>query len=228
MNGDIGPATGCSFNTVWFYEEIEPEIARHLKYKELEGVFRSKNAPPGLYDINAILNNEGAWFLEWTPRLGYDSEMTSQRGISNLSELLWKVVTGRDIDHLYDKSTAYHGINISVPPYPNAVERNDEESPALGTTVYGIDGTWDKYFVASGIAHDKEGGYTVENAHGYVGVVVTDNPSLEEGFDDILDYIKEELKVQNLQYRTDAADNINKDLKEMKKFGWKTSRIIKP
>src|ERR1700677_707285 len=27
MNDDIGPATGCSFNTCWFYEEAEPEIA---------------------------------------------------------------------------------------------------------------------------------------------------------------------------------------------------------
>jgi len=222
MDGDIGPATGCSFNTCWFYEEGEPKIAQDLKFKELEGIFRSKNAPPGLYDINAILNNEGAWFLEWTPRLGYDSEMTAQRGYSSMSQLLWNVATGQSIDDLYDTSDIYHGVNISVPPYPNVIEKLDNDSPALGTTVYGIDGTWDKYFVATGVAHNIEEGFTVANPLGYVGVVVCENDSVEDGFDDILDYIKEELKVQNLQYRTDCADNINADLKELKKMGWKT------
>jgi phosphoribosylamine-glycine ligase len=222
MDKDIGPATGCSLNTLWFYKDEEPEIARALKFKELEGIFRSKNAPPGLYDINAILNNEGAWFLEWTPRLGYDSEMTSQRGFSSLSTLLWSVATGQSIDHLYNKDTMYHGVNISVPPYPSFIAKLDNDSPALGIPVSGADGMWENHFVATGVAFDPVEGITVENPLGYVGVVVTDNNSVEDGFDDILDYIKEELKVQNLQYRTDCADNINKDLKELKKMGWKT------
>jgi len=228
LNGDKGPATGCSLNTVWFYQEEEPEIARELKFAELESVFRSKNAAPGIYDINSIVNNEGAWFLEWTPRLGYDSEMTSQRGISNLGQLLWNVATGQGIDDLFDTSTIYHGLHVSVPPYPNYIAKLDNKSPALGIPVHGIDGFWDKYFVASGIAFDPSEGITVASPPGYVATIVCEGNSVTAGYDDIYDYIDEELQIQNLQYRTDAADNINKDLLQLKKYGWKThSRLGK-
>ena len=93
MNDDIGPATGCSLNAVWFTPESK--VAEALSWTNLEPIFREHNAPPGLYDINAIIDKQGgAWFLEWTPRFGYDSEPTSFRLVSSLSGLFEAAALG--------------------------------------------------------------------------------------------------------------------------------------
>ncbi|MGD0511520.1 MAG: hypothetical protein ABSA33_06830, partial [Candidatus Micrarchaeaceae archaeon] len=69
MDGDLGPSTGCSTNVVWFYDGY-PKICDELHWTELTKAFRENKAPPGLYDINALIcRKDGkARFLEWTPR----------------------------------------------------------------------------------------------------------------------------------------------------------------
>ena len=83
MDNDIGPSTGCSFNVVWWYDNY-PRIAEELRWNELAENFRKIGAPPGLYDINALVSKKDghARFLEWTPRFGYDSEPTAWRGLT--------------------------------------------------------------------------------------------------------------------------------------------------
>lgn len=228
MNDDKGPSTGCSLNTVWFYKEI-PRVAYELRWMDLETEFVKNDAPPGLYDINAILDKEHAWFLEWTPRLGIDSELTSQRGITSLSGFLEALALGKDVNSFFRVDTCYHGVRISVPPYPTElkeIERIGDKNPAQGVRVRGYDGTWEKFFVNMGCAWDEKIDLHCVSPFGYLGCAVTEDPSIQKGFEKIYKFL-EKLSVQDLQYRTDAADVILKDVSKMLKLGWDITPIIR-
>lgn len=227
MDHNLGPATGCSFNLVWFYWDENPRIAEALKWNELADTFRQNDAPPGLYDINAILDKRGAWFLEWTPRLGIDSEMTSQRAISNLSEFVLNLATGKGVDHLFDLDHVYFDVRLSVPPYPNAIVAKDYTSPAMGVPVKGIDGLSQGMFVVGQMAFEPARGFYVADNFGLLGYVVDKGNSLSKGYDKIYKWIKDKLVIPDLQYRTDAAKVIQDDVDAMIKAGWPLTPALK-
>lgn len=223
MNDDLGPSTGCSLDLGWFYREELPKAAQALRWPRIEAAFRAANAPPGLYDINAVHNRSGAWVLEWTPRLGIDSELVSQRGISNLSQFLWALATGGDVDKFFDIEKTYMGIRLSVPPYPND-DFSLEKSPAMGIAVRGVDGLWARHFVAVGIAKTPNG-FEVADPFGFVGTVVTSGTDIDEMNDELLAFCKK-LEIRDLQYRTDAAAIIGKDLDDLATSGWRSTPVL--
>jgi len=224
MDGDMGPATGCSLNTVWFYLEATPKIASALKWDDLALGMRKNNAPPGLYDINAVVNKQGAWFLEWTPRLGIDSELTSQLAFTSLSSVLYQIATGGEIDHLVDVSQGYHGVRVSVPPYPTENDALKGAKISMGSPVNGVTSLWHGDFVMAGLMHDKEG-LAVGNDFGYVGTAVSRNRQVNAGFEQIAATIKK-IDVAYLQARTDGAKIITADIEKMASFGWGTTPYL--
>lgn len=228
MDNNLGPATGCSFNVVWFYWSEKTRINQALQWNKLADFFRKEDAPPGLYDINAILNDKGAWFLEWTPRLGIDSEMTSQRAISNLSEFVHNLVMGKAVDHLWDIDHAYFDVRLSVPPYPNHIEAQGYVSPAEGVPVKGMDGLSQGMFVVSGMSHDPKHGFAVADPSGLFGFAVLKGNSLSKAYDKIYSWIKDNLVVPDIQYRKDAPKVLQDDIDAMQKAGWETSPALKP
>lgn len=222
-NDDKGPGTGCSVQAVWFYRESYPKIARALRWEALEAEFRKRNAPPGLYDLNAIADRRGAWFLEWTPRLGVDAEMTSQRAISNLSEFLMRLARGQDVDDLFDIEQTYMSTRIWVPPYP--ARKVTMDSPAMGVPVLGADGIFERHFVAGGVRLDEQQRLVVADPYGIVGIAMAAETSFERGFEEIDDYL-DEMKVPQAGWRTDGAAALTKDVEELAKAGWHTSDIL--
>lgn len=226
MPGDLGPSTGCSLNLVWFYPSQNPAIAEALQWERLADAFRKKDAPPGLYDINCIVDRRGAWFLEWTPRLGYDSELTSQRGITQLGAFLHALATGGDAGQYFDANKVYVGVRLTLPPYPDAESgTTSTKTAAMNVPILGgLDGLWDKHFVACGVGK-TDSGMAITDPGGYVGVAVSQGSSLKGCCDDVYAYLKD-LSIPNLQYRTDAEKIIQDDIDEMHKFGWETTPVL--
>lgn len=219
-DGDVGPSTGCALNLVWFYAEDAPKVAKALQWDRLEATFRAKQAPPGLYDINAVVARSGAWFLEWTPRLGIDSELTSQRGISNLGELLVSLARGADVDYLFNTEQAYMSVRLWVPPYP--ADKVDMDSIAMGGPIMGVGA---KHFVPVGVAAGKDG-LTVADPYGFVGAALAAGTSLAEGFESVYAYLQDSLVVPDLGYRTDAVRVLQKDIQKMAKAGYYTTDVL--
>lgn len=224
MDGDAGPSTGCAFNAVWFYEESLPKVARLLGWEAIEQQFRARGAPPGIYDVNAVVDRRGAWFLEWTPRLGYDAQLTSQRGYSSLSELLMRLAKGQDIDDLFDLSKLYMSTRLSVPPYPLG-KIDVPKSVAMGVPIDGTDGLYERFFVAAGVRRTGEQ-LEVADPFGFVGVATTADTSIERGYARILDYLKDELFVPDLQYRLDGAEDVMEDIADMARSGFYTTSVL--
>lgn len=227
MDKNLGPATGCSLNMVWFYRNDNVRIAQELHFDSLAEEFRAKKAPPGIYDINCILDKRGAWFLEWTPRLGIDSEITSQRAITKLGQFIHNVAFGLGVDDLFDTDQAYFDVRLSIPPYPNSIDSKDYKNPALDVQVKGEDGLWKGMFVCGGLAYNPQLGLHNVDPSGLVGFIVKAGRSIDKTYDEIYNYIKDKLTIPDLQYRTDAAKTIKDDLKKMKESGWETSPVIK-
>lgn len=222
LNGEKGPATGCSLNMVWFYREEEPRIAADLRWPAIEVQMRADGAPPGLYDINAIATPKGAFFLEWTPRLGIDSELTSQRGIANLSEFLYRLVRGGEVADLFNIDRIYAAVRLSVPPYPLEDDAVKSLQVAQQIPISGADGLWEKHFVAVGVGRGRKG-LEVADPYGFVGVALAAGTTLEGAYGSVYSFLDKRLKVPNLQYRTDGAQAVGKDVAEMEKAGYFTT-----
>lgn len=223
LDGDHGPSTGCAFNFLWFYEAQEPRIAQELNFEHMAAVWRRHSAPPGIYDINAILADDGSGprFLEFTPRLGYDAEPTSQRGIANLGAFLEALAGGAgDVDAMFEKSKAYMSVRVTVPPYP--AEHFERPSNFVGRAIRGEDGLWDKFFLAYGVAFTKERGLHVADPEGLAGMVATSAEG-PEGYRACYRFLDERLRIRDVQCRRDAEAVVRKDLAAMTELGYETS-----
>jgi phosphoribosylamine--glycine ligase len=219
MNGDVGPGTGCSFNAVFFYPE-DPPIAEQLGFERLTPIFRNNSAPPGIYDINAVVSEDGdAYFLEWTPRLGYDSELTSFRLIPDLGRHLFALAHGQDMP-LPHGSIAY-SIRLSVPPYPWEHGLLEDKGKSDGLRVNEADGLWQNRFVGIQLRQDTKRGLVVAGPEGCVGLSLAVGDSLSKLHESAQEYA-EHLHTQGisgLQFRTDGGDCIKEDAEKVQESG---------
>lgn len=219
MDGDLGGSTGCSFNAVFFHDQ-DPEIAQDLGWDNLTLTFRKNNAPPGLYDMNCIIAEDGqVYFLEWTPRLGYDSEMTSHRLFPSLSEHLFAMAEGRDMPT--PKGDIAYSIRLSVGPYPFEHGTLDMKGCCDGQPITNTDGLWDKNFVGYQVRQDPKSGLCVAGPEGIVGLSLATGKSLEAVHDEAFEYAKDLHKegINGLQFRTDGAKCIKEDAEKVKEAG---------
>lgn len=217
LNSELGPSTGCALNAVWF--EMEPAFAGEIDWERLAEIFRNDNAPPGPYAINTRISDEDGkvYFLEWTPRLGYDSETTAALLYGSLSEFLWRVGTGQGGTEISD-ALAFSA-RVTVPPYPfEAVEGG--KSSAVGLAIPDeIGNLYAPPFCAYQIAADgKE--YEVASPEGIVGIACAVGDNLETMADEVTEFVKDiHGSLSKLQARTDGADAIRKDAEKLVALG---------
>lgn len=232
MDGDLGPSTGCSFNAVWFYPEDDPRVVQSLKWEALGGLFSRFDAPPGIYDVNAIIAEEdGPWgpageayFLEWTPRMGFDSETTSTRLLDGmgLGEFFARLVNGRLSEVPVRTDVLAYSIRLSVSPYP--WEHNDEaKRSCIGTPIYGIDGVWDGSFIGYSVALGEDGFYVADRT-GLVGLSYAAGTSLKKAHAQAIGFVKDTLEVPSVQYRTDGGACIEKDARSLASLGLQVNK----
>lgn len=221
MAGEIGPATGCSFNAVWWYEQDCPLIAHATCWDGLTPLFLKQNAPAGFYDVNCVLSDGQAFFLEWCARLGWDSEPLGMCTLyDNLSEFLWSIATGQG-DGGGLRTELALSVRLSVPPYPSENVGRDDKASCVGVQVAGDTGNlWGDGFVAYELQHDDEKGLTMAAPEGIVGLSVARGFSLEELGETTLEFAKKCLRVPGLQYRNDAAECIAEDTKKAAEAGF--------
>ena|SRR5271166_861691 len=220
MDKDIGGATGCSFNYVWLYSNDETEIVEALHFQKLEDVWRKNNAPPGIYDINAQISEDSgeAYFLEWTPRLGYDAEPTAQKGISNYGDFISRIVKGGDVDGLFS-SDVHASVRLSLSPYPFEHIETIERKKLTGHPIMGTDGTHADHFIAYGLKWLPEVGLCLGDPGGLVGLSSASGRDAN-AFDACYNFIDQKLKIKNLQYRTDAKECVIADLRKISALGY--------
>lgn len=227
MNDDLGPSTGCSFNCVWFYD-TEPKVAKSLKWENLTPLFLKHKAPAGLYDINAIVAEKpGPWgpggeayYLEFTPRFGWDSEATSLRLLTlSMPEFFQGISDGTLPEQPFSTSEIAFSVRLSVPPYPFEHHLENKHS-ALGTPIDGADGLWEGHFIPYSVGLSDEGQLYVADRWGLVGLSLAVGSNLSTLSEQVLAYAKDDLRIPGLQFRTDGAARVKDDAKRLVALGY--------
>lgn len=224
MNGDIGPSLGCAFNVLWFYDDDIPEIARKLCFEELAEWLRKEQAPAGIYDINAVVAKEDGepYFLEFTPRMGYDSEPTAQRLVDGLGSFLYGLASGTLREAPFTRDEAALSIRVSVPPVPS----EDEDAKWEGDPhLLGVDSLWESNFIAYNVCR-TDGVYRVCDPMGIVGLSLATGTDLTAMNDEALDFLDDDLWVNNPMYRTDAASVLGSDIEAVRAAGYSTAAML--
>lgn len=118
MNDNLGPSGGCSGNLVWSWTRGENHVIE-------EGV--AKLAPVlqeygyiGPIDLNTIVNEQGIWALELTPRFGFDAMPAFLELFEGDigTDLIAPLARGEHPKDIRLKSGYASALRINVPPYP--------------------------------------------------------------------------------------------------------------
>jgi phosphoribosylamine-glycine ligase len=217
LAGDLGPATGCSLNVVWY--EHNPQIAEQLGWDNLTAAFQKAQAPAGLYDINSIITPSGeCFFLEWTPRLGYDSEPTSQLLWQNMGTSLYNIATGGPMPE--PSSALAYSVRLSIMPYPWEYSRPQDNRTCLDTYVSGeIGNLYQAPFIGYELMY-KDHQVVVGSVEGIVGLVAAVGERLSSLHEKAMTAAKE-LRVPGLMYRNDGDKVLADDAKKLRRAGIK-------
>jgi phosphoribosylamine---glycine ligase len=207
LNDDLGPSGGCTGNVVWKCDSSDPLVTETLL--KLTDVLR-KHLYVGPIDINCIVNKEGVYGLEFTPRFGYDAFPTLLYSLCDFD-------FGRFIDcaaHHVDSGDSLTegfgaGVRLSVPPWPNEKYRHDGN-----VEIRGLDDIEDrKLFYPFGVAFSDDKLYTTQGA-GILGVANGFGDTIGKAFGQAYSLVKK-IQVPELQYRTDLTKVFGKDFEEL-------------
>lgn len=225
-NDDLGPSTGCSFNVVWM--DHDSKLFKDLHFEKLAEEFKRKKAPPCLYDVNSIVaEKDGPWgpggvpyFLEWTPRMGWDSEVTSPLLLKMpLSEFLTRLIQGRLEEAPFtDKKIAY-GVRLSLSPYPWEDNRHAKKT-VEDAPLFGMQGaSWSHGLAGYHMAWDKEKGFYMPTPDGLLGVAVKSGTQLQDLHKEVMEFVKG-LEPKSMQYRTDGGKVLRADAQKLDALGY--------
>ena len=219
LAGDFGPSTGCAVNCLWFEEA--PAFADDVHFDRLAEIYRQYDAPPGIYAYNFRVSDDDGkiYYLETTPRLGFDSEPTAALLVDDLSAFLWCVGTGQGGTRI-SHDLAY-AVRLSAPPYPHETVDKDDEHSAMGIPLpHDLGDLFLPPFVAYQVALEPGEGLYVASPEGIIGLAAAVGDDLEAMGEDVLDFAGDVHKsVSKLQLRTDGVKVLQDDARKLEALG---------
>lgn len=210
LNGDLGPSGGCVGNVVWPCREDDPLVQEGLiKITK----FLEEHEYKGAIDLNAVVNKEGIWGLEFTPRCGYDAFPTLLCGLytGHIGYFLSAIASGQDIEEMEVEDGFAAGVRISVPPWPSEKFHAEEGVPIKGLKEDDL-GDW---FYAYDVEKRDSSLFTC-GGYGITGVANGFGFSVGEAFAQAYKRVKR-IKISDMQYRTDLFEVCHKDYRELQR-----------
>jgi phosphoribosylamine-glycine ligase len=179
MNADLGPAIGSQSNTVWINKGGNEAITGPLTKM---AAYLKSNGYVGPCDANCIVKNGVPYFLEWSPRFGWDALYC-----------LLTLVKGKLTDFFTkDFKVEFHNgfavsQRISIPPYPYGTPQL-RNLYAKGVSIIG--NLKDYPWVWFQDIYSDAGKLKCAGADGIIGVCSTRGESLEEAWGKLYHSIK--------------------------------------
>lgn len=196
LAGDIGVFTGQE-GEVQYWTSKKTKLFE-ITLEKMEQVL-AENKYIGSFNVNGILNDEGFWFLEFTPRFGYNSQSIEIEYLRRnaYNSLDWFGANQLDCTPLYAV-----GFVITVPPYPHASGLEYEQRGK------GIPVIFENNKIPQNVYfHDVEysdGYYRTAGDTGYIMSVVGIGETSEDARQDALDTIRK-IYLPKMQYRYDVG-----------------------
>ena len=221
MDGNVGPATGCSGNLVWFCTEgRESKVFKQglVKLKQ----FLGEQGYRGMVDLNSIVTLHGELCgLEWTPRFGYDASATLFSLIKKgeFGNFLYAIAAGEKLqsDRTFIENWFAAGVRISIPPYPTEIKGKHPQ----GVPISGIDeDNINKYYLWDAMLSEESNSLiTSGEGYGCVSVPIAKGISPNGAFANLKQMIKE-IKIPDMQYRTDIQKYCKQRFDLLDRSGW--------
>jgi phosphoribosylamine---glycine ligase len=209
LNGDLGPSGGCSGNVVWPCASSDPLVKQTLT--KLTKTLR-EHLYVGPIDINCVVNEDGVYGLEFTPRFGYDAFPTALHSLCDFDfgSFVCDVCRG-DLPDVAFTQAYGAGVKLSIPPWPN-----EEHHAKPSIPLRGFDEDARDYFYPYEVMLVED---ELQSAGGVgtLGVMNYEGRSIGQAFACVYHQISK-LKIPNLQYRTDLCEQCLKDYRELRQI----------
>ncbi len=213
LNGDLGPSGGCVGNVVWHCDSDDPLVRETLT--KLTDLLR-EHRYVGPIDVNCVVNEEGVYALEFTPRFGYDAFPTLLHGLleGSLGELIESCCSEstprRYTVSLHDGFAA--GIRLSLPPWPSENFHSDAGIPIRGFSEQDL-----RSFYPYEVSADESGILVSSGGYGTLGVMNGVGDTVGEAFARAYGACSR-AKILNVQYRTDLGEVFVREFRELKQL----------
>lgn len=206
LNGDLGPSGGCTGNVVWACDSKDPIVKQTLlKLTEV----LAEHLYVGPIDVNCVVNKDGVYALEFTPRFGYDAFPTLLYSLCDFDfgAFIDDLARGDNSSEILSPGFGA-GIRLSLPPWPSEQFKHEG-----GVRLQGFTEADKQRFYPFGVQLVDEG---LQSSHG-VGILGTLNnvgSTIGEAFARAYEVVSR-LRVPDLQFRTDLAEAFLKDYREL-------------
>jgi phosphoribosylamine-glycine ligase len=208
MSDGLGPSIGSQGNTVWVKRDPNGLLAGNLK-KLTSRLKKCRYIGP--VDINCIVADGKPYFLEFSPRFGYDAIYC-----------LLTLLKGRITDFFLNGfSSKFHdgfasSQRITIPPFPYADEALLSDM-AKDVAIEGMPGNYPDFWMED--VYAREGKLFCAGADGILGVCCGYGATISESVNRMYRSIKK-LKISSyLQYRSDGGKRARKATQELGEQG---------
>ena len=198
-------------NVVWSCQDDELVRRTLLPLQPL----LEKSGYIGPIDVNCIVDEQDAYFLEFTPRFGYDAIQAftelMPRGFGNF---LWRTSTGESPALRGDYSIA---VRLSMPPYPS----HDPSLLSLtkGMRVLNIPKPARKHIFLSDVMRNN-GHEVLAGIDGVVGCVTARSQDARELRRRAYRTIRNSVIHDDVQYRDDIGLKVEDQIGQLTTWGW--------
>lgn len=210
MEGDHGQNTGCMGNVVWACEE--DELVKQALLPLTQFLKRARFVGP--LDVNCIIQENDAYFLEWTPRFGYDAIQAYTELIKgSLFDFLWRFASQDDLpDFREDYGIA---VRLSIPPYPG----KEDIRKLAGMQVLDIqDGARNHLFLAD--VKKEEDEEVVAGVDGVIGSATARGSSITSARQRVYRTVNNCVIHPDVQFRQDIGAAVESKIEKLKVWGW--------
>lgn len=211
MEGDKGALTGCMGNVVW------PTQGNKLTSQAIEPLkpLLEKVGYVGPIDMNCIVTQDKAYFLEFTARFGYDAIQAWAEMIKlPLFDYLYAIASQQKDSFTYHDGYSL-GVRLTVAPYPS------KEGMDRWKNVKAIDIPKEasRHVWLTDVLK-KENEVLLAGGYGVVGCVTARGSTVRECQRRVYRTIKNISLTDDIQYRNDIGNTVEKDKQQLIDWGW--------
>jgi phosphoribosylamine--glycine ligase len=206
MNGNLGPSGGCAGNLVWQWS-IGTNHVIEEGVKLMEPVLREFGYV-GPIDLNSIVNEQGVWALEFTPRFGYDALPSFlelfQGDIGE--DLIAPLARGDKPKEFVMKAGYGSAVRVNVPPYPSDQFHHEGNVP-----IRGFERKDRNHLFFYDVMFNERNQLVTSPAYGAVVAITGHGFDSDQAFEGPLALAKA-AKIPEKMYRTDLATVLDNDI----------------
>ena len=154
----------------------------------------------GPIDLNSVVNSDGVWGLEFTPRFGYDALPALLELVDGeIGPVIASMARGEFPSRVPLVNKRASGLRISIPPYPSEHHHPDEGIPIRGLT---REDREHLYFYD--VMLNSANRLVSTSAFGAIVTVTGSGDGITDAFEGPMEIAKR-AKIPQKQYRTDLV-----------------------